>query len=540
MANMDPVGMDFNPDDFAYPTFHVLLVGAILLFLSKIGIIAIVPSLGFYATHPQDFAAVFLVSRLVTVAMGVASVYLVYQIGQNLYNQRVGLWAALLFAIAPAHVVDSHYFTLDVPMCFWMILTLLFSVYIYRFRHTVWYVLAGVSLGLATSTKYPGAAAALFIVTAHVLSVQKVGDHWSRYLFDVRLWLAAFVSIAFFVAGTPYSVIEPQRFSEDLIRTYSSSAGFIDTEVLGYNQVLAGWGHGWINYPWVYTFVVVLPFVMGWAWFLYFLGSVKVLVTQAKRRWPIWLLWVFGILYTINVGRWIVQGQRYYIPLLPVIAIATAAGYGLIRMKSCGEWCRLAWYGMLVYTLVFTISIDLKFNDTIDDGFVWSFNNIPDGATVATTLWAPLRYSPLSDTRAYEGAKLDTQRIISLRHNNVSSDDRVTTQVCEDYAKSSCKTYPVVTMINPSEEWLKKYDPDWIILSSLEYIGDNPPEKYFDLNISNGRDFYKGIRKECKYPQYQLVQVIDRPYFTEAMYTSIEPRYKSYFPSPRLEFYKKV
>lgn len=540
MANMNPAALDFNPDDFAYPTFHVLLTGVVLLVLSKIGLVSIVPSLAFYASHPQEFAAVFLASRLITVAMGVASVYLVYEIGQNLYNQRVGLWAAFLFAIAPVHVVDSHYFTLDVPMCFWMLLVLLFSIYIYRYRDSLWYALAGIALGLATSTKYPGASAALFIFTAHCLAVKKSDEGWLRCVSDSRLWMAAILSLMFFAIGTPYSVLESHRFGEDLVRTYSASAGFIDTEVIGYNQVLAGWGQGWSKYPWVYTFIVVLPFILGWAWYLFFLWAAKVLFTQARRRWPIWLLFVFGLLFTLNVGRWIVQGQRYYIPLLPIIAIVTAAGYGLIRMRSYSGWCRLAWYLMVVYTLVFTISIDLKFNDTIDDGFVWAFQNIPDGATVATTLWAPLRYSPLSDPQAYDGASLDTQRIISLRHNDVGSDDRVQTRICADYGGADCRTFQVVTMINPSREWLEKYDPDWLILSSLEYIGDNPPEKYFDLNISNGRDFYKGIRKECDFPQYRLVHSIDRPYFTEAAYTYLEPRYKSYFPSPRLEFYRKM
>ena len=539
MANIHPGTLDFNPDDFAYPTFHVLVVGAILLALSKLGIATITPSLAYYASHPHDFAMLFLVGRLVTVAMAVVSVYLVYLIGQQLYNQRAGLWAAFLFAIAPVHVVESHYFTLDVPMAFWMLLTLLFSIYVYRYRHTIWYIASGISLGLAASTKYPGAAAVVFIVAAHALAAKKADEPWLAALKDSRLWMAAVVAVASFAAGTPYSVLEPGRFSADLMRTHSISADVFDKDTIGYNQVLSGWGSGPLKLPYVYTFLVVLPFIVGWVWYLFFLCSAAVLIKKAKRRWPIQLLFSFAVLYALYVGRWLIQGQRYYIPLLPIIAIATAAGFEMIRLTKDGGWHRLAWVVLIMYTLAFTISLDYKFNDTIDDGFQWAYDHIPEGKTVAATLWAPLRYSPLSDPEAINGAGLNTKRIIALRHNNITADDRVPTTVCNDPQKKHCKTFNVVTMVNPSDEWLKKYDPDWIILSSLEYIGDNPPPKFFDLNVSNGRDFYKGIRKSCAYPQYQLVHVLDRPYFTEGLYTSLEPRYKSYFPSPRLEFYRK-
>ena len=539
MANMHPGKGDFNPDDFAYPTFHVLLVGAFLFVLSKLGFITLVPSLAYYASHPQAFAAIFLAARLVTVAMAVASVYVVYLIGQNLYNMRVGLWASFLFAIAPVNVVDAHYFTLDIPMMFWMLLTLLFSIYIYRYRDGMWYIAAGIALGLATSTKYPGASAVIFILAGHALAVAKAGERWKCFVFDKRLWISAIVALGAFAIGTPYSVLDFKHFSADLSRTYGATAGFIDPDLIGYNQILSSYGHGWIDLPYIHSILIGLPFAMGWLWYLFFLWAAYALAKDARRRWPIWLLFSFGILYLLNIGRWFTQGQRYYIPILVVASVASAAGYQLLRLKIQSKVPQILWAVMIAYTLIFTVSIDLKFNDTIDDGFSWAFDHIPKGDTVAATLWAPLRYSPLSDPKSLNGLSLDAARIISFRYNNVSGEDAIPTTICNDIQQRHCKTFKVVTMVNPSDAWMKKYDPDWIILSSLEYIGDNPPPKLFSLNVSNGRDFYARIRKECAFPKYELVHVIDRPYFTEGLYTLLEPRYKSYFPSPRLEFYRK-
>ncbi|MEK6874437.1 MAG: hypothetical protein AABX52_01665, partial [Nanoarchaeota archaeon] len=55
LGNMHPEKLDFNPDDFAYPTFHLFIVGAILLLFSKLGFITLIPDPLFYATHPTEF-----------------------------------------------------------------------------------------------------------------------------------------------------------------------------------------------------------------------------------------------------------------------------------------------------------------------------------------------------------------------------------------------------------------------------------------------------------------------------------------------------
>lgn len=49
-----------------------------------------------------------LVIRLPSVIFGVTTVYLVFRLGKKLFNQRVGLWAALLMAVAPLHVYYSQ------------------------------------------------------------------------------------------------------------------------------------------------------------------------------------------------------------------------------------------------------------------------------------------------------------------------------------------------------------------------------------------------------------------------------------------------
>ena len=54
--------------------------------------------------------------RLVSVVAGVITVFLVYELGRQLYGRRTGLIAALLLALMPYHVVVSRQVLLDGPM----------------------------------------------------------------------------------------------------------------------------------------------------------------------------------------------------------------------------------------------------------------------------------------------------------------------------------------------------------------------------------------------------------------------------------------
>src|SRR5215212_2176812 len=46
--------------------------------------------------------------RLIAVAVGVATVYLIYRLGNLLYGQKAGLLAALILALMPYHVVVAR------------------------------------------------------------------------------------------------------------------------------------------------------------------------------------------------------------------------------------------------------------------------------------------------------------------------------------------------------------------------------------------------------------------------------------------------
>ena len=95
--------------------------------------------------------------RAVTAILGTATVWIVYRAAMR-WGARTALLAAVMIAVMPLHVRESHYVLTDVPVTFFVMLTFLLSLRAHE-RSTAWsFALAGAAAGLAGATKYNGGA----------------------------------------------------------------------------------------------------------------------------------------------------------------------------------------------------------------------------------------------------------------------------------------------------------------------------------------------------------------------------------------------
>ena len=535
MANMHPGSFDFYPDDFAYPTFHVLFVGAILLVLSKLGFIIVAADPLFYAANPGAFAHIILVGRLIGVGFSIASLVMVYLIGKHLYNRKAGIIAMLFMAINPLDVVESHYFTLDAPMIFWMLLCVFASIRIAKEGERVWYLLAGAALGLAGATKYPGLMAGVFIVAGHIFFTRKHKDDFKdlvRSFLSKDILICGIIFIAAFLIGVPYAMLEPGTFIGNFIKTYEISSGADQSFPWFYNIGLASWSYHWNNIPFVYQLTALLPFAFGIMMYLSVLVSFWLMIRYADLRSKVFVMGAFA-LYLLLIGKWINVFPRYVLFLMPLGALACAIGQRITLKVWRGPAPMVIFWLVIVATFVHTVSLDYKFNDTQDQAYDWIMGNIADDSKIATTLWAPLRYSPLQDREALDNKAMRNDVIVSKRANDPDSQDMTFLALCKG---GLCKSFKSYTMYNPAPDWFDKRSPDYVILSSLETDGVDAP--HFDKSVDSIRSFYTRFAN-CN-SSYYTVAVFDRPYFLESFYALLDPRLKSLYPSPRIEILRKA
>src|SRR5699024_7579361 len=87
--------------------------------------------------------------RLISVAAGVAGVFIVVALGTLAGGRRAGLGAGVAYALAPLAVVEAHYLTNDIVMSVLVAASLLAAARGAQRGHLGWLLAAGLLLGLA-------------------------------------------------------------------------------------------------------------------------------------------------------------------------------------------------------------------------------------------------------------------------------------------------------------------------------------------------------------------------------------------------------
>ncbi len=206
---------NLNPAPFFdYPSLFLYI-----LFFTYAAVFLLGKTFGFYGSLDEyvglyknfDPSIFYLTGRFLNVIFSVATIYLVYKIGEKLSGKKAGLIASFMFSIAPLHVLHSHYATVDVPALFFAILSCYFIISYHLSGRIREFFMASFFLGLAVSTKYYPVIFILNLFAALVINVKKQKLSPNK-LFP--LGGVSFILILFgFFAGTPFVVIDFKNFS---------------------------------------------------------------------------------------------------------------------------------------------------------------------------------------------------------------------------------------------------------------------------------------------------------------------------------------
>lgn len=205
-----------NPGHFDWPHLYVYL--NYFLFMAFARFRTVLEALGLKEILSPAFPLIwndvliyYYLTRVFSITLGALTTIPVYFSAKNLFNKKVAFFAALSFVLIPFHTWHSQYSLPDVPMVFFLAVSLYFSTNVFREGRIKDYLLAGLFVGFAASTKYNGALAALVVAFAHLLRT-----HSAKQLFNpkefTKLLYAGMFSVVGFVIGTPYSILDYTHF----------------------------------------------------------------------------------------------------------------------------------------------------------------------------------------------------------------------------------------------------------------------------------------------------------------------------------------
>ncbi len=381
---------DYNPHFFNYPSlfFYVLAAAYIpyfLLYASR-GMLRNLDGLTLpMEVIPRDVALAtmpsqFLVGRMISVVFALATVALIYLIGRELYNRRVGFIAALLLAVSFTHVRISHFITPDVIMTFFVTLSVILCWRIVARGRLRDYLLAGAAIGLAATTKYNAGITVLLLLLAHVMSSAR------RVWLDGKLVAAIALSGVVFVGGSPYSILDLSRFLNDL--AFEVGHYSLLSEV---GQVGSTWSW-YIQYLWGKEGVVLL---------LAGLQTIRAGLTRSKR--DIYVA-AFTVGYFCFAASYIVRNDRTLAPVLPALGLMASILLDHLATRLCA-WQALAsraamrhmplllLVGIATSVSAFnTVQLDRRLvqGDVRTEAGAWVEQNLPAGSRIVVESYSPM------------------------------------------------------------------------------------------------------------------------------------------------------
>jgi 4-amino-4-deoxy-L-arabinose transferase-like glycosyltransferase len=358
---------DFNPHFFDYPGlyFYVQLGVAVLRFLAG-------ATLGEWSALDQVEAADFYVwGRAVTALLGTVTVLLVYRIGMR-WGARHAALAAGLMAVMPLHVRESHYVLTDVPVTFFVALTLLLTLGAHEQERAAGFAWAGAATGLAAATKYPGA---LVLVVPLIAVWMTLGTKPSRLVASLAVLGGA---AAAFLVAAPYTILDLPGF----LNGYAHLAGYYAPKRLAEPAWLTYYKHLSRSMDWP-AFLLVLT-GLG-------LGAVRAIRGPGRVRWTVTI--VFPLLYYYFLsGQTLVFG-RYLLPLLPFVCVLAAAGavsgVSLLRRFDIPRAPRTAVIAALTAAALLPPAWQslgfirmMARTSTVAQAYTWILSDVPKGASI--------------------------------------------------------------------------------------------------------------------------------------------------------------
>jgi hypothetical protein len=279
---------DWNPHFFNYGTFYIYLVG-----IPAVALHLVPDSVRF----PMGLAPLYLLGRIVTALLGTATIPVLYLALRR--ESKSHAWgSALLLAICPLHVINSHYATVDVPATFFITLAFLFALRGADQPTLKHAALAGLFVGLAAATKYN---AGLFLVPAMLAPMlarkARPGPAW---------W-----------AGVPVAAALTFRLCNPWVGTPEFRQGFLFElrhAQIGGTLAFVNSGSGW-----GYHLLHGLPVALGYP--LLAALAVGLVLSFRSRSSAARLSLAWCLLYFLVIGLSKERFIRYLVPMMPFACV---------------------------------------------------------------------------------------------------------------------------------------------------------------------------------------------------------------------------
>jgi len=430
----------------------------------------------FEAAYRSDPTVFYLMGRLTSAILGVATALALYLLAKTAANPTTGLMAAGLLAVSFLHVRDSRYSVPDIAMPFFAVLAVGLAAVGVRQAKRRYTYLAGIAGGLAVAMKWTGLPIAVAVWWASVCVGNQAQNRTIGKLLNRTVAFTALLFAFGFALGSPQILISPAPYLNEALGQYGAgqAGGFEIWQV----DTLPGWLFYGKTLSYGVGVVLLALAIAG--------GLCRlILVVKMGDKMSILLL-SFPLTYYLLMGSTRHYFARYALTLVPFVALfaaeaitTTAAWVGARRTRLMWGLAALLTVGAIAQPLAQSVRHDLLLTrqDTRTLAKQWIEATIPEGTKIAVD-W-PVHGPPLSTPERPVPYSNKVYDVATGRGTGLSD-------------------HPVA--------WYREQGYDYLIASSFIY---NIPLVYEDRDAER-RAFYTSLDQEL-----ELVQEF-RPYEGDA------------------------
>jgi 4-amino-4-deoxy-L-arabinose transferase-like glycosyltransferase len=338
-----------------------------------------------YRNDPTIF---FLLGRWSSALLGSLTVLVVYGIGVLLFSRRVALVAACFMAFSFLHVRDSHFSVPDVPVTFFIALSVYLCLSATKKKSTWGLIFAAVAAGVAITFKWTAWPVSFAIFLAIIDLALKPGNqtkipskHFWKRVFRLS-FLAGLALVGSFAITSLQFFLKPEEFIRFFFIQLESG------EMGGYSIWVIDTLPGWLFY------LKTLGYGLGWGLLVISCLASGLTIYQAIRNknMDYWILIAFPLIYFLVMGATKHYFARYTIPLIPFLVIFSAHGLVWVTNRLFKENHKLATTSLVVLSallifqpMISSIRVNQLFSrlDTRTQAKEWIEANIPDGSKIA-------------------------------------------------------------------------------------------------------------------------------------------------------------
>ncbi|MHC4270366.1 MAG: glycosyltransferase family 39 protein, partial [Planctomycetota bacterium] len=405
---------DLNPHWFHKPAFLMYILffeyGLFFLIGKLVGMFSSVD--GFAIYYLQNTWPFILIGRITVTIFGIATIYVVYKIGEKFWSKTAGSCCAILLTLSYGHIFCGQDIKADVPTTFFTVISIYFLLKVVNNNsfNKKDYILAGLFAGLGTATKYYSIALLPCIL---IVSIYEIINKRNILLFKKYLYsLLTFWGIYFIVS--PYNFLDPlgrkttfasiiglfNKISPFKLNLFSRVEGTVVDEHKG-NYVI----NSTINYIKVLFTTEGVGIVIG----ILFISSICYFMFRPSRKKIVLML--FPILFSvfsivINPSYTEPRHQLIIYPFLSVVAGIFI--YEVSKKFTNKSKVFIVLSLLLLFPAAFIIKNNLFISktDTRTLAKYWIESNIPPGTKLLLDSYSPkLKMNKENIEEYYEKSK---------------------------------------------------------------------------------------------------------------------------------------